>query len=1273
MAVSVSDIQALQDKQVYETSNEKYVLSRDYEKIIHSPQYTILGFLNGYMYCSTVSYLSKNTTDGEEIASIKLEVEHASFVEGSSFFYAYSENTIYKITENLEVEWSFEIEDEIQSITMDIKGSFYVVTKNSRDVRKYDKNGSEIMMIDGSDDPTKEIRIYYCFVSKGAGWVYLIGTEFWDYNNKVQSFIDKYDARTWEKIDRQIIAYGENIDIDDPQYAYDRFYVVGDYIYIYAMQYISKINIKAIEFWRYIAGYNQATGTFDQIGHIEYSDNPMTEYLYFIEDLYSSNGHSFGKLTLSGKCLWKITLTDCVDEIDFKMCVYQNKIYTTHRTMIETKKGYILSLNDQQVLFRTRDGHLVEIVDFNADEIYSPDNYEGLYLLASTIKEGIPKIVYHPLRHDNGDMVEEFDNVLLLPEENFNYTDLDNYDYKYLLCSNYQVDANDFSIIFARNYKPVMTRLRNVIKTKEPYLPDRMHEYILSMPGDRIDTMQDYDLIRSRYKYSYDRYLLADRNMFFTEIITKDLELTIITKKNGYIIVRKQRDIYTYLLAKYDDINLIEQWLIENGVMETTLPEAVGDLIHHTMDAIQAIQMAGCPVQYDVQAFKQHEYTFDGYEYVNNTWGTQIFSCTNLPFDKRKCFKQAYIDSLTNMIKRQEIRPILLFLNGKAIKWSDVTIVRDWSYAYLVINNTDPYETDLSCIMFPCDIRYGEDNNCLGDDVCDTYFYFDEDGILTEDKSKVAFRLEVIDKNIVGNTFNYDQNFIEVENNYNQKASERNIFVFENNLLFPDSRYYIQDHDKDIFTYLRDTENALFKTFYWVKAFPYYGLLYKVPNGEYVKERVVQGSQGTPTPDIDSFRIPFNYHIWRSKTWAENVAQAVAYIMEHDMSLLIKYYKQQSHIESYVFDGEYLINRVPKDGGWLVMPRSRRRNYDDYIIVFRNNHLYEYYKEIIYDTHNFKIPIFNHVTRDDKIEILHFKEVDNAYYHLIVDPEVADYLPEGLRYDNFLLFGNSPTGKQFYDKFSVESGVQYPIEFAYKNNFENGKYTGTNIKLTDPYYEGKSINMCSKRQFRHMYYNIFYDRTTVNLDPTFRFCHNKSNYMIFKNWLLLTQDDWDLHTMTNESPSKYISIEFKDTLKEGDVIEIFYLPMSYDEIDITNDIDVAQWNANKDIFISMDHLGYSFDKDLFMIAVDGWKINHHNIQNISNHRCRITTDNIVETSEMPYPIGRNEVIPSIYLYRFLQPDKLLSKIYSYSDKWSDAIDGLSVQDYTNLLTKLTKS
>ena len=149
-------------------------------------------------------------------------------------------------------------------------------------------------------------------------------------------------------------------------------------------------------------------------------------------------------------------------------------------------------------------------------------------------------------------------------------------------------------------------------------------------------------------------------------------------------------------------------------------------------------------------------------------------------------------------------------------------------------------------------------------------------------------------------------------------------------------------------------------------------------------------------------------------------------------------------------------------------------------MVFSNHHLYEYYKEIQYDTHNFKIPIFNHVGRDDIIEIVHFKEVDNRYYHLTVSSDKrSDYLPAGLRYDNFLLFGNSPSGKQFYDRFSVERGVQYDIEFAYRNNFDTttGKYINTDLKLKDEYYLDKPINIASKRQFRHMYYNIFYDRT----------------------------------------------------------------------------------------------------------------------------------------------------------------------------------------------------
>lgn len=1265
MAVTANDIAGLKNKKYYETSNEKIVLVKDYEKILHSPDYTILGFLNGYMYSSTGTYLVKSTDQGESIAELKIELDHAAFAETFSYFYAWKDKTVYKISVNLEILWSQSFEDYIKSITVDCKGAFYIVYKSSRDVRKFLPDGSELAYIDGSDDPSKDVRLYNCFVSKGAGWFYILGSEYWDYDNKVQTFIDKYNARTWDKEERIIVAKGTNVDIEDDEYKFDSFYIDGDYIYLYGNEYVSRINIKGVEHWKYLMGYNAATGTFDQIGHIEFSDNKFTEYLYFCEDLYSTKGHSFGKLSINGNLLWKITMTDSIDDVDFKFCVYQDKIYTTNRAMVQTKKGYILALDDNRVLFRTRDNHLVEILEYNADELYSPDNFYGMYLLADTVKDGIPKIVYHPLLHDDGDMINEDREVLLLPEENFGYTDPENYTYKRLLCSNYSLDANEFSLIYAKNYKPVLTKLRNVIKTKQAYLPDRIHEFILSMPGNRIDTMQDEDLIRSRFNYSYDRYLLADRNMFFTDIITKDLELTIITKKDGHDIVRKSREVYTYVLNRFDDMSLIEEWLKENGVLDTVLPEYVDELRHHTMSAIQDIQIAGTPTLHEVGAYKQHEYTFDGVEYINNTWGTQIFSCTNLPFDKRRCFKKAYIDSIAHLVERQEMRPILLFLNGRAIKWSDCTIVRDWSYTYVVINNTDPYENDLTCVVFPCDIRYGEDNDCLPEEVCDTHFYFTKDGLLTNNRSEVAFRMEVIDANVVGETLDYSKGYIEVENEYNQKASERNIFVFEDNKLFPDSRFYIHDNGKDIFTYDRDTaKNNVYKTFYWVKANAYFGILNKLDNGSLVKDTVISGTKGNSTKSIDNFRPPFDFKLYRSKTWAENVAQAVEYIMSYDMSLLIKYYKQMSGIQSYVFKGDYLRDRVPKDGGWLIMPRSRKSNYDDYIIVFRNNHLYEYYKEIDYDAHNFKIPIFNHINKNDVIEIVHFKEVDNSYYSLTVNDKEIDYLPEGLRYDNFLLFGNSPKDKQYYDDFSVENSTQYDIDFVYKNDFKNNKYVGTEFKLADEYYVGKKINICSKRQFRYMYYNIFYDRDTINLSPDFRFCHDKSKFMIFKNYKILTRDEWDLHVMTSESPQKYITLSFEDQLVEGDQLDIFYLPMSFDEIDITGDLDHDQYIKNGDICISNEHLGYSFDKDLFMISKNGYKINYQNIQNIDNHRCRVIDALTGDEADPPYPRS----IDTWMLYRFMQPDKLLSKLFSYSDQWSDAVDAMSPEEYAKLLT-----
>ena len=1303
MAVTIDDIARLKDKEVYETSNEKIVLENNLRKVVTSPEFTILGFLNGYMYTRMGEYLTKHDLDGEIIGQIRIEeIEHASFREGSKSFFVYNANSLYKVTHSLEIEWQKDFFDKVRSVTIDMRGSIYVTFSFGATIVKYLDDGTEVTQTSDSGDPLKETVLYNTVVSKGAGWLYVIGTEYWGSLYRARSFIDKYDLRQWKLIDRQIFAEDKGIHKDNLNYQYDKFYLTGDYYYIYGRQYISKINIKAVEFWKHTMGYNSTTDTYDTIDTIEYDDNIYREYLYFAENLESSNGYSFGKLTTGGKVLWRITLTDCDKNADFQMCVYREQIYTTLRKYIKNRKGYILALDDNRVLFSTRDKHLIEIIEYNDKELYAPENYYGMYILAKKIKEGIDKIIYVPLRHDHGDILgykpnndlgdnlpkEEF--LILLEEENPHYTDDESYDYSYLLASQYDLDPNEFSILFTNRYRPIVSRLRNFIKTKQPYLPDRMYQHIINIGSKmeldhrRITSMQDMHIIRSRFYYSYDRYLLADRHMFFTEIITKDLELTIITKKHGYEIVKKTREVYKYIFSRYTDINLLEEWLKENGVTDTELPEYVDELRHHTLDMIQDIQVAGVPVQYDVQFWKQHEWTYNGFEYYNNTWGNQIFTCTNLPWDKRRCQKRTYIDGLANIIRLQEMRPVLFFLNGKPIKWSDCTIVRDWSYSYLIVQGTDPYENDLSCIMFPCDIRYGEDNDCLPEEVCNTHFYFDNEGHITQNREDVNIRVEIIDKNIVGETLDYSKGYIEVKNEYNQRASERNIFVFENDILFPESRYYIQDHDKDIFTYLREDvkDTAVYKTFYWIKANKYYGTLYKIPNASETKDIVIDGTvNNKPTPAIDDFRPPFNFRMYRDRKWEDNLAKAVAYIMGYDMSLLINYYKKQSQIKSYIFHGDDLIHRVPVDGGWLVMPRARKQQHDDFIMVFRNDHLYEYYKEIIYDGNNFKIPIFNHVDRDDIIEVVHFRLADNSYYHLTIDEGFTDYISENLRYDNFLLFGNSASGQTYYDKFLIENSMQFPLQFEYRNKFDNNKYIGTDIVLEDKYYEGKEINICTKNQFHYMYYNIFKDRDTFSLSPDFRFCHDKSKYMVFKDWLILPKEEYEILTMSNENPTRrHIQIRFRETLHEGEKIDIFYLPMSYDEIDITGDVDWNNYAANKDILISNEHLGYSFDKDLFMIALKNHKINYTAIENVDNHRFRLLRDMLhvndddADRGNKPHDIVRvPEIDMVVRLYRFMQPDKLLGKLFSYSDTWSNAVDSLTINDYTTLLTRVTKS
>jgi len=162
--------------------------------------------------------------------------------------------------------------------------------------------------------------------------------------------------------------------------------------------------------------------------------------------------------------------------------------------------------------------------------------------------------------------------------------------------------------------------------------------------------------------------------------------------------------------------------------------------------------------------------------------------------------------------------------------------------------------------------------------------------------------------------------------------------------------------------------------------------------------------------------------------------------------------------------------------------------------------------------------------------------------------------------------------------------------------------------------------------------------------------------MIFVNKKKITFSEFDLHVIDFETNLKWNYITTTTPLLAGDIIEIYYLPDSYEEIVVEN----TDSKGHGDICIDMNDLGYQFDRDLLMIFIDGMKINYSAIENISANRVRITNESGV--------INNN-----VSVMKFLQPDELLSEIFSYSDYWSRAIDSLTpIQYETLLLNKIQK-
>ncbi|MDD3122074.1 MAG: hypothetical protein PHC62_01000 [Candidatus Izemoplasmatales bacterium] len=1229
MAITPNDLQILNNKEIFETSSDKFILSEDYEMIFRDPEFRVLGFIGNNMYTYTEGYVSKYTTDGKFISKIMIEVEHGAFHENAPFMYLFYEYTVYKVTKNLVIEWSITLEDYIRHINMDSAGDFFVLFQNSRSVHKYNREGKLLLYFNQNEDASKTTRLYRTFVTKGRGFLYTIGTRFYD--NKCDVFIDQYNLYKGILVERQYLTQANNVLVDSEDYEFHDIYIDGDYIYLRGHNTIQKVNLRLQPIWKMIFGWNSISNQYNKLTPIEYDDSNYQDYIYFCEDLSDTNGYSYGKLTTNGNLLWKFTAPENDMDVRFNLAIRDEYLYIYNRESLQAYIPSILALNNNSLLFETRDHRLVKLVEYNKEYLNS-EYFGGKRLIADEFKADIPERIYVPLLYQDGYITNDEDKVLVFKDDNKDYYKDENFLYKQLIAEILDTANYIKSRIRLSSGLYLVTGNGNRIATKEPYKIELSYDIIKSKSGELIRTKNSQEILRKDGKPFVYYNLLSDYFKFYTALATKRLRNILITKDKGDYLSRKTNQVYRYYMRKLKDINLLVEYMIQNSILDTVFPNYVEKLKHHTTSILDDVQEATCPCYYDLKAVKVMEYQYDAMTFPIDQNYMSIFLCKNLPFTKKKEFKPLDIRSIADMIEDETIHPFMLFINGRAIKWSDITVVRDWHDSYLIIENMNDhtvYSEEVDCILFPCSIHYGEDN--IIDENNDSGMYFTDDGIFTTNNEDIGIRIEVIDEDILctSQTMDETKNYIEIDTQASKLSSEYNIFIFDRGIFDTDNRYYLHNTGYNMYGYTRSTENVLFKTYYYIKDLESKNMIFNIPNQENVKEDIVSALEGIENHQyLSTLNYSFDFSFSKNKSYDRNIAEALDYIASYDIDLLMKYYKKKSNILTTVLSGEE-VNEKAQNGN-LMIPVLKKPRLEDHIIVYKNGELYEEQSNIETRHKVFAIPL-NGFLDDDVMEITHFKNVHNDVYDIkVIDSDSTVIIPEVLRNDNFLLYDSNHS----------------LVDFIYSNQYNDyGTYMGTKIRLTNDILYGTSLTLVSKRQFHYHHTETIGVDNSILLNDDFIYTHNEEQYIVFVNGLKIRNDQWNL-IISNE-PTLYLT-DISDMIHR---VDVFYLPELYEEISME---EYQTKFSMGDVTIESD---LPFDKDVFFIYVDGKKIPINEIQEIDRDSFRI------------YHL-EGDTIPNLSICKFIQSDHIIRELMSYDELWSDGVDTLDKVLYERLFKRL---
>jgi hypothetical protein len=693
-------------------------------------------------------------------------------------------------------------------------------------------------------------------------------------------------------------------------------------------------------------------------------------------------------------------------------------------------------------------------------------------------------------------------------------------------------------------------------------------------------------------------------------------------------------------------------------MLSQVFTDRVEELLHNTSTRISEMQHNTCPmINKRVYFNYQFEYWYDGYKY--NIWedNVHLYAVNEIPYCyDNETHNTVFQGKLNDLVDQDKVWPFLLFINGTVIKWSDITIIHDYDYSYIRIDNIVPdYSLYANLLYFPLaskKIRYGEDNNVLLDPNTKG-FYFNKQGkwVKNPEFIDLSARLEILDPDIHMETLDITSLTPTGENvAFFNKLGKQYRITKDNLIGFSSADGALLD----VFHYMEKLKWTLDGAYNSVSVDwdkfqgknPRFDctlvMLYNTAISESMSYTTTKGLdvdkikkkmkdlaklnqteyENKYTDTYKQLFTQFDYEFSYKSSYEDNVINAARYITKYDFSLWNKVFVDKSPIKSFTYTGrqfKLLANSTYN----VQLSRKHTDLIEDMAMLFVNGKLYQNSMDISYKNNTINIPIID-IDDSDHVELVLFSRCNNNILDIYVqDENTPVYIhPEYNLDDCYIMSEDLPTDHAYDVPESLEGRRQYICEIKTFSKDANNNYL---IKFIDNANYQKKLKIVPKYQFRYYRFKQKSGQFKITLPTQFNYCHDRDRYIVFVNGKKIDKTEYTVTIMNKYRPFDKLILYLTTILDTNDYVDIFYIPEVVTE-------RYKEFTQSKHGIIKLTEpknypKTYAFSKDTTMVFLNGLKVNPMDITDVSMSEMMIDSNirEIYNVCIMEFVNGSKEI------------------------------------------------